>query len=176
MSRAHERGHLRADRARYGRWAWVQQPALWAIAVYRFGRWTRSAPLPLRPVVHAIYYTLYSVVRLATGIDIPRSVTIGPGLMIHHFGGIIINPQARLGAGCTLRQGVTIGTRVSDFDVPTVGDRVEFGAYAQVLGDVQIANDARIGALSVVMCDVGEGMTAVGIPARLIGNVGIHDE
>jgi serine O-acetyltransferase len=49
-----------------------------------------------------------------------------------------------------------------------VGDNVEFGAYAQVLGDIRIGNNCKIGAMSVVLCDVPDGATAIGIPARIV--------
>jgi serine O-acetyltransferase len=52
--------------------------------------------------------------------------------------------------------------------VPVIGDNVELGAYAQVLGGIRIGNDCKIGAMSVVLCDVPDGATAVGIPARII--------
>ena len=67
-----------------------------------------------------------------------------------------------------LRQGVTIGNRVADGAVPVIGDDVDFGAYAQVLGGVRIGNGCHIGAMSVVLCDVPDGATAVGVPARVI--------
>src|SRR4051794_24142593 len=111
-----------ADRVGYGKHGWLIQPSFWAVAAYRFGRRTMTAPAAVRPVVHALYFLAYSVVRLATGIDIPRSVQIGPGLMIHHFGGVIVHPQARIGAGCTLRHGVTIGVRRADGLPPSIGD------------------------------------------------------
>ena len=92
----------------------------------------------------------------------------GPGFRIHHFGNIFINPSVRIGANCTLRQGVTIGNRIEDGPVPTIGDNVDFGAYAQALGGVHIGNNCRIGAMSVVLCDVPDGCTAVGNPVRII--------
>ncbi|MDX6636632.1 MAG: serine O-acetyltransferase, partial [Solirubrobacterales bacterium] len=84
------------------------------------------------------------------------------------FGGIFVASGVRIGAGCTLRQGVTIGNRVDGGPVPALGDQVELGAYAQVLGGVRIGDGCRIGALSVVLDDVPDGATAVGAPARVI--------
>ena len=95
-------------------------------------------------------------------------VQIGPGLRIWHFGNIFIHEQVRLGANCTLRQGVTIGNRHDGGPVPVVEDDVDFGAYAQVLGEVHIGRGAKIGAMSVVLDDVPAGATAVGNPARII--------
>ncbi len=156
------------DLARYPRHSLLLQPALWAIMVYRFGRWTISAPRLIRPTVHAVYFALYSVVRLATGVDIPRSVVIGPGLMIHHYGSIIIHPQCRIGAHCTLRHGVTIGNRGENAGVPILGDRVELGAYSQLLGDFTVGDDCKIGAMTVLLDSLPPGSTAVGIPARIV--------
>lgn len=166
-----EHGRWSADRHRYPKGSWLNQPALWAIGVYRYGRWTLTAPRLVRPVVHGVYFLLYSLVRLATGIDIPRSVDVGPGLMIHHFGGIIVNPQCVVGAHCTLRQGVTLGSRTDEGPVPTIGDDVNIGAYAQVLGGVTVGNGVQIGAMSVVLGDVPANVTVVGIPARVVGTV-----
>ena len=67
-----------------------------------------------------------------------------------------------------MRQGVTIGNRFDGGEVPIIEDDVEFGAYAQVLGGVRVGKGAKIGAMSVVLCDVPCGATAVGIPARII--------
>jgi serine O-acetyltransferase len=117
-----------------------------------------------------LYFAAYSVVRLITGIDIPRTVEIGPGLLIHHFGGITIHPQAKIGSYCEMRQGTTIGLRDESAGPPQIGDHVFIGAYAQILGDISIANHAKIGALALVLKDVPAGKTAVGVPARVLDN------
>jgi serine O-acetyltransferase len=88
--------------------------------------------------------------------------------MIHHFGGIIISPTARVGANCTLRQGVTIGSKHDDGPVPELGDNVTLGAYAQLLGDIRVGDRATIGAMSLVIHDVRPDSTVVGIPARAL--------
>jgi len=157
-----------AERALYGRHAWLLQPSYWAVRVYRFGRSTVGRRTVMAPVMHAVYFLLYSVVRLATGIDIPRSVEIGPRLMIHHFGGIIIHPQARIGSDCVLRHGVTVGERIERGGVPVIGNGVVFGAYTQVLGQITVGDGARLGTMSVVLRDVPAGRTAVGVPARIL--------
>lgn len=157
-----------ADRARYGVGAWVLQPSYWAVATYRFGRWTLGAPKVIRPLVHMAYFGAYSIVRLATGIEIPRTARIGAGLLIHHFGGVVIHPQAEIGGGCVMRQGVTVGTREDGGACPKLGNNVVLGAYAQVLGDVRVGDGAVIGALTLVLSDVPPGATAVGIPARIV--------
>jgi serine O-acetyltransferase len=99
---------------------------------------------------------------------LPVDARIGPGLRIYHFGNIFIHSATIIGRNCTLRQGVTIGNRLPDGPAPVLGDDVELGAYAQVLGDVRIGNGAKIGAMTVVLCDVPAGATAIGIPARIV--------
>jgi serine O-acetyltransferase len=91
-------------------------------------------------------------------------------LRIWHFGNIFVNPDSVLGANCTLRQGVTIGNRVEGGPSPVLGDDVEVGAYAQILGGIKVGRGAKVGAMSVVLVDVPDGATAVGNPARIIEN------
>ena len=110
----------------------------------------------------------YRLIETAVGITLPVTADIGPGLRIWHFGNIVVHADVVMGANCTLRHGVTIGNRHADGPVPRVGDNVEFGAYAQVLGAIRIGNNCKIGAMSLVLCDVPDGATAAGIPARVI--------
>ncbi|CAN5417616.1 hypothetical protein BH10ACT10_BH10ACT10_01730 [soil metagenome] len=157
------------DKQGYGTMPWLMQPALYSVATYRLGRWTLTAPLPIRPVVHAFYFALYSMVRLATGIDIPRSARIGPGFTIHHFGGIIISPHAKVGSDFTIRHGVTVGSAKDDDRVPVIGDRVVVGAHALILGDIVVGNDVTIGAATLVLADCPDDCVVVGVPGRVVG-------
>ncbi|GAB6060099.1 glycosyltransferase [Desulfonatronum parangueonense] len=158
-----------ADRARYPHHAFFREQSLWALAVYRFGQWNdRRGRGPSRWFLDRLYWLLFRIVETLTGVSFTKETVIGPGLRIHHFGNIFIHSQVRMGAGCTLRQGVTIGNKVEHGPVPVIEDNVEFGAYAQVLGDIRIGQGAKIGAMSVVLQDVPPGHTAVGIPARII--------
>lgn len=160
---------LAQDRARYPQSAWVREQSLWAIAVYRFGRWNDARPPSWdRKLYDRIYWLLFRIVETVTGVSFNKGVEIGPGLRIHHFGNIFIHSGARLGSGCTLRQGVTIGQRVEGGGVPVIGNNVDCGAYAQILGGISVGDGARIGAMSVVLKDVPPGATAVGIPARIL--------
>lgn len=163
---------LRADLERYGPRPWLREQSVWAVAVYRLGRWIDARPGGgPRPAILA-YWLAHRVAETVTGIGIPKGVDVGPGLRIHHFGGIFVAEGVRIGARCTLRQGVTIGNRVEGGPVPVLGDDVELGAYAQVLGGVTVGDGARIGALSVVLEDVPPGATAVGSPARIAVRTG----
>lgn len=161
-----------ADLARYPKRPWLKEQSIWAIAVYRFGRRNdRRRPCLRRIVADRLYWLAYRVVETLTGITLPKSVEVGPGLRIWHFGNIVVHPEAVLGARCTMRQGVTIGNRSEGGPVPVLEDDVELGAYAQVLGGIRIGRGAKVGAMSVVLCDVPPGATAVGIPARIIERV-----
>lgn len=158
-----------ADLQRYPPRPFLREQSIWAVWVYRFGRrLDRNSSYPTAWILSKIYWLLFRVVETITGISLPKSADIGPGLRIHHFGNIFLNPNVRIGANCTLRQGVTIGNRKEGGTVPVVGDNVDFGAYAQVLGGVRIGNNCRVGAMAVVLCDVPDGCTAVGNPARVI--------
>ena len=158
-----------ADLRRYGPKALRREQAAWAVRVYRYGRWADRLPAGWPRRVHqALYWPLFRLVETVTGISLPKTVQIGPGLRIWHFGGIFVHRDVRIGANCTMRQGVTLGNRRADDDVPVLGDDVELGAYAQVLGRIRIGHGARIGAMSVVLSDVPDGATAIGNPARIV--------
>ena len=163
-----------ADLARYPKRPWLKEQSLWAIAVYRFGRRNdRREPGALKWVLDRFYWLAYRVTETLTGISIPKSVQVGPGLRIFHFGNIFVHVDSVIGANCTLRQGVTIGNRHEDGPVPVIEDDVDFGAYSQVLGGIRIGRGAKLGALSVVLIDVPQGATAVGIPARIVEPEGV---
>ena len=158
-----------ADLERYPRRPWLKEQSIYAVAVYRFGQRLDQRPAGLvKRGLTPVYWLLFRVVETLTGISLPKSAEIGPGLRIWHFGNIFVHPNAVLGARCTLRQGVTIGNRHEGGPVPRLGDGVELGAYAQVLGAVQVGQGAKVGAMSVVLQDVPDGAVAVGNPARII--------
>jgi serine O-acetyltransferase len=165
-----------ADLRRYPRRPWLKEQSIWAIAVYRFGRRNdRRKPGLVRRLLDRAYWLAFRITETLTGISIPKSVRVGPGLRIYHFGNIFVHADAEIGANCVLRQGVTIGNRVDDGPVPVLEDDVELGAYAQVLGGVRIGRGAKVGALSVVLTDVPPGAVAVGVPARIIERVPAAD-
>jgi serine O-acetyltransferase len=126
-------------------------------------------PGPAKWVAKRSYWLAFRVVELLTGISFTTNVEIGPGLRIWHFGGIFIHGAVRIGSECTLRHGVTVGEREEGGPVPVLGDGVDVGAYAQILGDIHVGDGARIGAMSVVLRSVPAGGVAVGNPARIVG-------
>lgn len=161
---------LKADLIRYGSDASLfNEQSLWAIRVFRWGQSIDRYPDGLKKLISTkLYWLLFRFVETLTGISLPKETNIGPGLRIWHFGNIFIHPNAVIGSDCTLRQGVTIGNRAENGPVPIIGNNVEIGAYAQILGGVRIGNNCKIGAMSVVLQDLPDNCTAVGNPARII--------
>jgi serine O-acetyltransferase len=94
--------------------------------------------------------------------DIPLNCQIEGGLLLTHPNGVVIHPGANIGPNCLILQQVTI------VDGVKIGGHVDIGAGAKVIRPVTIGNHAKIGANAVVTCDVPEGATAVGIPAKII--------
>ena len=128
---------------------------MWAVWVYRFGlRTLKLKPGFIKDIRLWFYWGMFHGNPPPPGISIDCHAVIGPGLRIFHFGNVFIHGGAVLGANCTLRQGVTIGIIGDDGPAPTIGNDVEFGAYAQVVGGVRNGDGAKIGAMSLVISDV----------------------
>jgi serine O-acetyltransferase len=158
----------RADRARFGGRAWMREQAIWAVALYRLGRWNDLRPAGLtRFVIDRAYWLAYRPIETLTGISLDKGVACGPGLRIHHFGGITVHSGSVIGANCTLRQGVTIGERVAGGPVPVIEDDVDIGVHASILGGVRIGRGARIGAMALVLQDVPPGGRALAPRAQI---------
>jgi serine O-acetyltransferase len=150
-------------------WDWWAQPASLAIAFYRFGHAGQaSTSLWRRALTDVAYRIVHPVVEGWSGVTLPRETTVGRGLRIFHRGKVVINGAAVIGRNCSLVHGVTIGNRVPDGPCPVIGDDVEIGAYAQILGPVHIGDGAKIGSLAVVVDDVPAGATVVGQKAQVI--------
>lgn len=142
----------------------------WVMVAYRFGRWRYSIrPRWLRMPFSFVYRVMKLGSQILTGIDLPCEVTVGRRLRIEHFGGIIISGDVVIGDDVIIRNGVTIGMKkIGEPGSPVIGDRVEIGAGAKILGRIHVGDDAQIGANAVVLRDVPAGHIAVGIPARNI--------
>jgi len=141
----------------------------WALVVYRFGRWRYTVrPSLLRKFFSLIYRILYKLVQIMTGIEFPCEVQIGRNFVIDHFGGIVISGYAKFGDDCRIRNGVVVGLRrVDDPCAPTIGNNVDVGTGAKILGPISIGNNVVIGANAVVIVDVPDNSIAVGVPATL---------
>ena len=108
--------------------------------------------------------------KLFTGIEIHPAAKIGKGLLIDHGSGVVIGETAEIGDNCTIYQGVTLGGTGKDKGKrhPTLGNNVLVGSGAKVLGPFKIGDNARIAANAVVLEEVPENSTAVGVPARIV--------
>ncbi len=105
-----------------------------------------------------------------TGIEIHPGATIGRRLFIDHGTGVVIGETTIIGDDCTLYQGVTLGGTGKDTGKrhPTLGNHVMVGAGAKVLGPIVIHDNSRIAAGAVVLTEIPENATAVGVPARVV--------
>jgi len=157
--------NIRADlRAYQGRWG---AQGFWVMVVYRFGRWRYGLRNTLaRKLFSLIYRMLYKSVQIITGIELPCEVDVGKNFIIDHFGGIIISGFAKFGDNCRIRDGVVVGLRhVEDKRAPVIGNNVDIGSGAKLLGPIHIGNNVLVGANSVVITDVPDDSIAVGVPA-----------
>lgn len=107
--------------------------------------------------------------RHKTGIEIHPGAQIGKGLFIDHGMGVVIGETTVIGDNCLLYQGVTLGGTGKDKGKrhPTLGDNVMVGAGAKVLGPINIGNNVKVAANAVVLKDIPDNCTAVGVPARI---------
>jgi serine O-acetyltransferase len=160
--------NIREDwRAHDSRWS---RHGFWVLVVYRFGRWRYGIK---SRVVRIPFSFCYKVLKfwseMLLGTELPCEAVIGRRLVIEHIGGIVVSGDAVFGDDCTLRNGVTVGLRHKGVrGSPHIGNRVDIGAGAKLLGPIHIGDDAAIGANAVVICDVPANSIAVGIPARIL--------
>lgn len=110
------------------------------------------------------------IARFLTGIEIHPGATLGAGILIDHGMGVVIGETAELGGRITIYHGTTLGGTGKEKGKrhPTVGDNVVIGAGSKVLGNIKIGSNSKIGANSVVLDDVPEGATVVGIPGKVV--------
>lgn len=164
--------NLRDDLNAYqGNWG---AQGFWAMVTYRFGRWRYTVrPVLLRKLLSGLYRFLYKCTQIVTGIELPCEAQVGRHLVIDHFGGIVVSGYTRFGDNCRIRIGVVIGLKnIDNPTAPAIGDNVDIGAGAKLLGNIRIGNNVTIGANAVVLCDVPDNSIAIGIPARVFSKQG----
>ena len=107
--------------------------------------------------------------RLLTGIEIHPGAKIGIKLFIDHGIGVVIGETATIGDNCTIYHNVTLGGTGKDKNKrhPDIGNNVMIGAGAKILGPIKVGDNAKIGANSVVLSDVPNNSTVVGIPGKI---------
>lgn len=158
---------IREDWRTHERDIWRQ--GVWVLVVYRFGRWRYQVPGIWRKPLSFVYKLLKITSQIMTGIDLPCEATVGRRLTIEHFGGIVVSGDMVIGDDVVIRNGVTIGLkRKGERGAPTIGNGVDIGAGAKILGAIRIGHGAVIGANAVVLTDVPDHALAVGIPARIV--------
>lgn len=147
------------------------RPGFRAMFMYRFGVWRMSVRFRiLRIPLSILYRMMHRYVRNHYGIELHYTARIGRRFHIAHQGGIVIHEHAVIGDDCLIRQGVTIGA-AGEYDpakAPRLGNKVDVGAGAMILGKVTIGDNARIGPNAVVMMNVPANSMAVAQPARVI--------
>jgi serine O-acetyltransferase len=159
--------------------AFPMEQGLWALLIYRLGSGVYHSNLP--GVVKRLLL-IWAVVgqkfsEVVTGISLPYKAVIGAGLYIGHYGNIIIHPEAVIGRGCNIAQGVSIGVSGTRYKrgVPVIGNRVFIGPNAVVVGKITVGDDVLIGANSLVADDLPRNATALGVPAKIINYRGSRE-
>src|SRR5580658_9266235 len=139
-------------------------PGLWAVWFHRVSHWL------WRHKVHLPARILSQVARFYTGVDIHPGALLGRRLFIDHAMGVVIGETAIVGSDVTIYQGVTLGGtgKGNGKRHPTVCDGVFIGNNANVLGNITVGENSRVGAGSVVLADVPPNSTVVGVPAHIV--------
>ncbi|WIV96554.1 serine O-acetyltransferase [Kinneretia aquatilis] len=133
------------------------------IALYRLARWCYLHHVPIVPRL------LYSLNRILFATVLPPSAQIGRDVVLGYRGlGIVVHRQAIVGDRVNVGPKVTIGGRSGIPGAPRIEDDALLGSGAQILGPIRIGRGAQVGANAVVLCDVPDGATAVGVPARIL--------
>lgn len=152
------------------------RPGSQALFIYRFGVWQIGLrPSIAKSVAGRSYNLLRGFVRNFYGIELYASARIGRRLYIPHQSAIVLHPELIMGVDCMIRHSVTIGFTGSKprggTEVrrgPTIGDRVEIGVGAVIIGPITVGNDVKIGPNTVVMRSVPDGSLVTVAPPRVM--------
>lgn len=169
--------YLRSDNIRYPKWYSKEGVLDWLLSTeqYHIRKYLKS----LRSEEYFTYYKPNKILKLwyqrkrnINGLKLGFFISpgnFGLGLKLYHYGSVIINPKARIGCNCTLHGNCCIGSKGGEDVAPTIGDNVDIGQNAQILGDIYIADGVVVGAGAVVVksCQK-ERSVLVGIPAKPI--------
>lgn len=142
----------------------------WALFWHRFGNWRMSVKTRvLRIPLTVIYRVMAKFSEIFGGISIPYTVIVGRRVKLEHFGGMVLVAD-RIGDDCVIRQNTTFGiARKTELQSrPTIGNRVDIGVGAVIVGQITIGDDAIIAANAVVAKDVPAGAVVGGVPAQII--------
>ena len=144
----------------------LDQPAILAIATYRYCRWVKynCKLFGLRKLLSIFGTLMFKAVEIMYGIHIRSEIEIGPGLYIGHFGNIFVGGKTKIGKNCNISQGVTIGWagKGVNWGLPIIDDNVFIGPGAKVFGKINIGNNVAIGANAVVTKNLPDNAVAIG--------------
>lgn len=145
-------------------------PGFWAVAIHRLGNRRMSVRSKLvRAPLTLAYRVAFQSVRIVWGIDLPYDIKLGRRVLIGHHGSIHIGATS-IGDDVIIRNTASIGLVRGGREgpKPTIGNRVEIGSGACIVGPVTIGDDCYIGPNSVVPIDLAPGSTVLGVPARRV--------
>jgi putative colanic acid biosynthesis acetyltransferase WcaB len=122
-------------------------------------------------IIFLPYFVFYKLItEFVLGLELPLGTKVGSGLILYHCFGLVVNQGSTIGDNCILRHGVTIGNKVlkdgSESKCPVLGDNVEIGANAVLIGDIKIGDAAKVGAGSVVTKNIPNGKVAISSQLR----------
>ena len=137
--------------------------AFFAQVAYRAKARMQALHIPLLPRI------AHWIAMMTAQVSIGDPVVVHPGVYIVH-GQVVVDGITEIHSGAVLFSWVTLGLVAGEFVGPTIGLRAQIGSGARVLGPVRVGADARVGANAVVLQDVPDGATAVGIPARIVSS------
>ncbi|MEL6792307.1 MAG: transferase [Pseudomonadota bacterium] len=148
----------------------VVSQGFWTLFWHRFGNWRMGVrPRILRAPLSLIYRVMFKVCEWVCGIMLPYTVRVGRRVRLDHFGGMILVAQS-IGDDVVIRQNTTFGIAAVDSlqDRPVIGDGVDIGAGAVIVGAIAVGDHAIIGANAVVTKSVAPGAVMGGVPAKVI--------
>jgi serine acetyltransferase len=141
----------------------------WAYSPLSFARNHIETRVKLSELINESRYLSFAIGSLFgdwAAIAALEAKKLGKNFVIDHFGGIVISGYASFGDNCRIRNGAVVGLRrVGEPCAPQIGDNVDIGAGAKLLGNIRIGNNVAIGANAVVLCDVPDDHVAYGVPA-----------
>jgi len=148
----------------------IFEQGIWVTILYRFTRMLYLINIPVfRIFLRTLAFFIYKFAETCLGVSLQPGANIGPGLYIGHVGAIRINFKVIAGRNLSIGPGVIVGSiGFGHKEVPVLGDNVYIGTGAKVLGKIKIGNNVKIGANAVVIKDVPDNATAVGVPAKTI--------
>ena len=150
-------------------------PASAGVLWYRFGSMAWRTRIPIvRNLLQFVYALLMPGFRLYSGVQIQPRTRIGPGLMILHFGGVVVTEDCEIGENCLLYHNVSIVTMKNRVG-PRIGSNFYAGTGATILGTITIEDNVTVGAGSVVTKSVPMDAVIAGVPARILRFRGLDE-